>query len=490
MERQTPRRILLAASVIMLAARIAWADGLQTRIDAILANPQLDGAVLSIRVIELPRGRVLYSFNSEEPLAVASNAKIVATAAALDLLGPDFELSTTLVAAGSITSGVLHGNLVIVGRGDPSISEHWNGKDVMAPLRRFAAEAKASGIETVSGDIVANDLYFDRQFWCPSWPSNQWIHWYEAPVGALAFNDNCVDATVGPGAAPGEPASVRLYPDVGYIDFTNSIQTTSSLKTHRSRGYGFYRNKLENSVTARGYYYLKAAPAKSNFTIYDPSLYIATALKKALADAGIKVTGRPRRMRQDEVAALDGAEVIALNRVSLAEVVKHCNLNSQNLYAEMLLKTLGREVEGEGSFEAGARAVGRFLEKIGIRPGEYTMVDGSGLSRETCFSAMALTKVLQHMYTHPSVNSFRDSLPLSGYPGSLASRLAQTPYMGKVRAKTGYILRASSLSGYALTANDKTLAFSMVFNDFKGSNRYTIKPIQDDICRALVDSSP
>lgn len=490
MDRQTPRRVLLAASALVLVAGIARADGLRARIDAILANPQLDGAVLSVRVIELPRARVLYSFNSEAPLSVASNAKIVTTAAALDLLGGDFELSTTLVAAGSIKNGVLHGDLVIVGKGDPSISEHWNGADVMAPLRKFAAEATARGIETVSGDIVANDLYFDRQFWCPSWPSNQWIHWYEAPVGALAFNDNCVDVTVGPGAAAGEPASVTLYPDVGYIGFTNSIQTTSSLQTHRSRGYGFYRDKLENAVTARGYYYLKAAPAKSNFTIYDPSLYIAVALKKALADAGIEVTGHTRRMRQDEVAVLDGAEVIAVNRISLAEVVKHCNLNSQNLYAEMLLKTLGREVEGEGSFEAGARAVGRFLEKVGIRPGEYTMADGSGLSRESRFSAMALTRVLEHMYAHPSVGSFRDSLPLSGYPGSLASRLAQAPYMGKVRAKTGYILRASSLSGYAQSANDKTLAFSMVFNDFTGSNRYVIKPVQDDICRALVDSSP
>jgi len=491
MDRQ--RRLttaLAAAAALCLAASICRADGLRSKIDGILANGDLDGAVMSLRVVELPRGRVLYSYNSEEPLSVASNAKIVTTAAALDLLGPDFELSTTLVATGDIKNGVLYGDLVIVGKGDPSISEHWNGGDVMAPLRKFAREVKACGVRTVNGDLIADDFYFDREFWCASWPDNQWIHWYEAPVGALAFNDNCVDVTVGPGPSPGAPAVITLYPDVGYISFTNKIRTTASLQTHRSRGYGFYRNKLENAVTARGWYYLKAEPVKSNFTIYDPSLYLATALKKALSDEGVSVNGDIRRMRAAEAGAVEGGRVIAVNRVSVAEVVKHCNLNSQNLYSEMLLKTLGREIEGEGSFSGGARAIARFLEEVGIRPGEYTVADGSGLSRETRFSAMALTRILQHMYTHPAVKSFRDSLPLSGYTGSLAGRLAESHYAGRVRAKTGYILRVSSLSGYALAANGKTLAFSMVFNDFKGSNRYTVKPVQDEICRLLVDSSP
>ncbi len=482
-------RVLFCSLVAVLAAP-ARAQSLRQKIDQVLTRSELEGANLSVRVIEIPGGRVLYSYKSEEPLSVASNAKIVTTAAALDLLGPDFELSTTLVARGTVKSGTLHGDLVLVGKGDPSISRHWNGADVMAPLRFFAKECLASGIRTVTGDIVANDLYFDRQFLCPSWPSNQWIHWYEAPVCALAFNDNCVDATVKPGPSDGAVADVAIIPDVGYISFTNNIKTTASLKKHRGYGYGFYRHKMDTSVTGRGYYYLKAGPAETNFTVPDPSFYLAAALRRALADAGVRVNGRLRRMDAKDAGLLEGASVIAVNRVSLTEVVRHCNLNSQNLYAEMLFKTLGREVEGEGSFEAGARAVGRFLGKAGIQPGEYTIADGSGLSSQTRLSAMALTEVLKFMYTHKNVNAFRDSLPLSGYAGSLAGRLAEGPYLGKVRAKTGYINGASALSGYALTANGKTLAFGMIFNDFKGSNRYTIKPIQDEICRILVDSAP
>lgn len=489
MKKTTPFLIAVLCALVAAAPPVR-AESLRDLMDRVLTKDELAGARLSVRVIELPHGRVLYSYKSEEALSVASNAKIVTSAAALDLLGPDFELSTTLVACGNVSGGTLYGDLVLVGKGDPSISRHFAGADVMAPLRFFAKECQASGIKRVSGDILANDFYFDRQLLCTSWPSDQWIHWYEAPVCALAFNDNCVDATINPGSSDGTKAIVKIRPDVGYITLSNSIKTTSSLKQHRGYGYGFYRGKTDTSVTARGYYYIKAGPVEATFTVPDPSLYLATGLRAALSDAGIRVDGHCRRMDAKDTSRLDGASVIAVNRVTLADVVKYCNLNSQNLYAEMLFKTLGKEIEGEGSFEAGSRAVGRFLAKAGIQPGEYTVSDGSGLSPQTRFSAMALTEVLKFMYTHRHVTPFRDSLPLSGYEGSLASRLAEGPYLGKIRAKTGYINGASALSGYALTSNGKTLAFSLIFNDFKGSNRYTIKPIQDEICRALVDSAP
>lgn len=486
MSKSITTKTVLLWLVLAAAPAAARAEGLRSRIDTILASEHLKDAKMSVRVVELPRGRVLYSYHSEDALSVASNAKIVTTAAALDLLGEDFELSTTLLMRGEVSDGTLYGDLIIVGKGDPSISEHFNGGDVMAPLERFAREAAASGIKTVSGDIIANDLYFDRQFLHPSWPDDQWIHWYEPPVGALAFNDNCADAIISPGRNAGQPALIRLYPDVGYVNFTNNVKTTLS----RARSFGFYRGKFDNNVTAKGHYYARNGTTRQSFTIHDPSLYLAAGLRKALADAGVAVQGGTRRMAVSEAAMLEDAGVIAVNRVCLADAVKYCNLNSQNLFAEMILKTLGREVEGEGSFEAGAKAVARFLEKAGIKPGEYQMADGSGLAREGKFSAKAITEVLKYVYKSPHANAFRDSLPLSGYAGSLSSRLAEAPYRGKVRAKTGYILRVSALSGYALTASGKTVAFSIIFDGFTASNRYTIKPIQDEICRALVDSSP
>lgn len=491
MKRFTCAKTLFLSIVLLVTvATYGQAQSLKAKIDAALASSDLKGAKVAVRVVELGRGRALYNRNSRAPLSVASNAKIITTAAALDLLGVDFELSTTLVARGEVRDGTLYGDLVVIGKGDPSISEHFNGADVMAPLRRFAREVAASGIKNVTGDLIADDLYFDRQFLCPSWPPNQWMQWYEAPVGALAFNDNCVDVTIGPGAKAGDAAVIRFYPNVGYVTITNKVTTTSSLAKHRKKGYGFYRGKLDNRVTAKGCYYVKSAPAKTNFTVYDPSLYLITGLKKALSEAGIPVRGRLRRLRLEEAPDIEGAKVIAVNHVTVGEAIKYCNLNSQNLHAEMLFKTLGREVEGEGSFEAGGKAVGRFLEKFGIEPGEYTMVDGSGLSRETKFSAKAITDILAYVYTHKGVKAFRDSLPLAGYTGSLSNRLTKAPYRGSVRAKTGWIMKASALSGYARTQNDKTVAFSMIFNDFSGSNRYTIKPIQDEICRAIVDSSP
>jgi D-alanyl-D-alanine carboxypeptidase/D-alanyl-D-alanine-endopeptidase (penicillin-binding protein 4) len=460
---------------------------MQAQINELLASKNAKGAVIGMRVMEAESGRVLYSYHAEDVLSVASNAKIVTTAAALDTLGSKFELTTTLVARGTARDGVLYGDLVLIGKGDPSFSTHWTA-DVMAPLRRFASEVAANGIRVVTGDIVANDLYLDREFWCPTWPANQWNNWYQAPVGALCFNDNCVDVSVAPGASDGATAALSYYPNVGYVNIVNAIRTTASKKKH---GYAFARNKFDNEVTAKGSFYIGGQPSRDNFTVHDPSLYIAAGLRAALADLGIEVRGVMRRMEADEENALVGARVLGVNRIELGEVVKYCNVNSQNLYAEMILKVLGREVmgSGAGSFAGGAAAVGKFLDKLGIHAGTYSTADGSGLSRETRYSAKILTDVLACMYKSPEIVTFRDSLPLAGFNGTMRERLEEPEYRGKVRAKTGYIAGASGLSGYAMTANGKTLIFSMVFNHINGY-RYSIRPLQDDICRVLVTSAP
>jgi len=474
------------AIFLMLAVPARPAD-IKAGIDGLLTCKELSGASTGVRIIDVASGEVLYSYHPDDVLSVASNAKLVTTSAALDLLGPNFELSTTLAARGEIKEGTLCGDLILIGKGDPSISVHWTGADVTAPLRKFASDVKAAGINTVTGDIVADDLYFDREFLCPSWPETQWIQWYEAPVAAMAFNDNCVDVTVGPGASVGSPAELVYAPAVGYVNLLNDIKTIAVRKGH---GYAFRRVINSNDVTARGGYYIKAGPANDNFTIYDPSMYLATALRKALEDAGVKVSGKVRLMEKFEVETLATTRKLSANRISLAEAVKYCNLHSQNLYAEMIFKTLGREVAGEGSFAGGAKAVDRFLSKVGVGAGMQAIADGSGLSRETRYSAKVMTEVLRYMYTSRGNVALRDSMPLAGYDGTMEKRLTEPEYRGKVRAKTGYILGTSALSGYVRAANGKMLAFSIVFNHFKGGNRYVAKPLQDNICRILVNSTP
>jgi serine-type D-Ala-D-Ala carboxypeptidase/endopeptidase (penicillin-binding protein 4) len=485
-EHSRAATLLSVMAVLALAATARPAD-VRTSIDGLLASRELSGASVGVRIIDVATGEVIYSYHPDDVLSVASNAKLVTTSAALDMLGPDFALSTTLAARGEIKEGSLYGDLILIGKGDPSISVHWTGPDVTAPLRQFAANVKAAGINTVIGDIVVDDFYFDREFLCPSWPETQWIQWYEAPVAAMAFNDNCVDVTVGPGSSVGSPAELVYAPAIGYVNLLNDIKTISGRKGH---GYAFRRAINSNDVTAKGGYDIKAGPANDNFTIYDPSMYLATALRKTLEDAGVKVNGTIRLIAKYEMPTVATARVLSVHRISLAEAVKYCNLHSQNLYAEMIFKTLGREVALEGSFAGGSKAVDQFLAKIGIGAGTHTAADGSGLSRETRYSAKVMTEVLRYMYTSRGNVALRDSMPLAGYDGTMEKRLTEPEYRGKVRAKTGYILGTSALSGYARTANGKTLAFSIVFNRFKGSNRYFAKPTQDNICRILVNSTP
>jgi serine-type D-Ala-D-Ala carboxypeptidase/endopeptidase (penicillin-binding protein 4) len=474
--------------LVLLASLSAplMAGDVKQQIDAILANPGLKGAMIGVHVIDVADGSVIYSYHADDVLSVASNAKLVTTSAILDALGPNFELTTSLIARGEIKNGTLYGDLILVGKGDPSMSTHWTGSDVTLPLQRFAKEALAAGITNVTGDVVVDDFYFDRQFLNPSWPKTQWIQWYEAPVAAMAFNDNCVDVTITPGSAVGAPAALTFVPAVDYVNIVNTIKTSP-----KGSDYSFWRTLTSNEVTAKGTYCIKAGTVTDeHFTVYDPSMFLGAGLKKTFENNGIKTAGTLRLMAPSEEPTLVGTRLVAVNRVTLADVVKYCNLHSQNLYAEMLFKTLGKEVTGEGSWIGGSKAVARFLEKVGARPGTYVAADGSGLARETRYSAAILTNILKYMYTSKGNVALRDSMPLAGYDGTMEKRLTDPAYRGKVRAKTGYILGTSSLSGYVVTANNKVLAFSIVFNKFKGGNKNFAHPVQDTICKVLVDSAP
>jgi len=495
--------LALAAIVSLGASASAEDRDLRSRFDRLLSVKGLRTADVGVSVRRLGETEPLVAIHEDRPLAPASNMKIVATAAALDLLGRDYVFVTRFLMRGEIVSGgVLEGDLAVVGGGDPEISGRATGLGAASRLDEAARAIRDAGVARVSGRLVLDDRFLDRELVNPGWPKDQLGEWYCAETGALSLNDNCLDVTVSGGPAAGAPPVVTLDPDTAYVEFRNEATTTASRGEHV---YRIERRIGENRFALTGKVLAGSGPAVANVTVHDPTLYFGTVFREALSRAGVAVDGvTVVEDRTVPLATPPGREVFRLE-TSLVRAVEVCNKRSQNFYAEQIVKTVGRERRAEGSWRAGLAEVAGFLERLGVggmdagealgpavlgrERGEFRLLDGSGLSAENRLSPRALTRVLEHMVAvHPARKEFFDSLPIGGVDASLEKRMRDRSVAGRVVAKTGYISRVSALSGYVRGRNGSTYAFSFLFNRFRGSNS-EMKAVQDALCAAIVDWS-
>ena len=472
------------AVLVAAAAALGVAAGgnpkrtaLQRGIDAILTDPALKGARIGCRVLEGDTGRVLYSFHATEPLVPASNMKLATTAAALELLGPDYRLVTRL--------GLVGKDLVVIGAGDPNISGRFFGGRITAVFEAWAEQLKAREITVVEGDLVGDDTLFDRQYCHPTWPAEQLSYWYCAPVGALSLNDNCADVWVRPGEKVGRPAVVGLAPPGDHLAVVNRAVTVGGKE--RS-GLDVRRLGSRAAVVISGRVPLGAAPVRRYVAVHDPGMFFLESLEEVLSQRGIRVTGTCRLAEgpTDAKAFKPLAECTS----TLASAVEVANTRSQNFYAESLLKLVGARAGGApGTFAKGAAAVEAFLARAGVGRANYVSADGSGLSRRNRLSALALTTLLRYMAGRPTGTVYRRSLATSGVDGGLRRRMAEEPFRGRVHAKTGTLTGVSALSGYLDTLDGRTLVFSILINSHRCSAAKA-RAIQDDVCRTLVRSQP
>lgn len=447
--------------------------GLAGRIERRLARPPLDRAHWGILVID-DRGRTLYERNADRLFVPASTVKLGVAAAASMLLPTDFRAVTSVYASGPIADGSLQGDLVIFGRGDPTFSTRCYGADTLAAgvcdssrtrIDTLADQLAASGIRRVEGAIVGDGSHFDPELIHPGWESYDLNWWYAAPVSGLGFNDNSLDVTYAPGPAVGAPVDVRLWPDVGLFLFENRTRT---LRAGERRTIDFFREPGTTRIWAEGGVPVGARARTEHFAVPDPNLFFAAALRAALAQHGVSVEG-PTRSTVDPAryASVRGtapvAEVVSRARDELVYPVLN---SSQNWFAEMLLKNVGRHVLDTGSWAAGLAAERRVLiDSIGVDSTAMALSDGSGLATTNLLTPRALVQILAHMRTHPNGAGFRRALPRSGQPGSLRDRFVGTPLEGRVAAKTGSIARVNALAGYVERPDGRTLTFAILANN-------------------------
>jgi D-alanyl-D-alanine carboxypeptidase/D-alanyl-D-alanine-endopeptidase (penicillin-binding protein 4) len=456
---------------------------LQTRIEEIAHQPALEPGFFAVKIVSLDTGSVIFEQNANKFVRPASNMKLYTVAAALDRLTPDYHFMTSVYAKEKVDDGKIKGDLVIYGRGDPSFAARFNNGDYFKGINDLADRVLAAGVKRVKGDLVGDESYFNGaplgSGW--EWEDLQWS--YGAQVSALTVNDNAIDLTAKPGERVGAPVVISTGPPATFMTISN--RATTSARGSKS-DLQIYRGLGANALEISGSLPLGDNGFSGSVAIPDPALAFVSMLRDALIKRGVKIDGRTRT-----VDARSGTSTVPNPLVVTAQppnglpqplpfeiasmqsppfnlIAAHTLKPSQNLYTELILRTLGtpRISPTQTNEEAGLIIVRNFLRQAGVPESDLALNDGSGLSRNDMITANATVQLLTFMSRHRYFAQFRDALPIAGVDGTLRTRMRGTPAEGNLRAKTGSLSSVASLSGYVTTAAGEHLAFSMMLNNY------------------------
>lgn len=463
------QRFFFALILLLAGASAATGQSLQSRIDALARSEDLGKGVLCVSVIDLADGLTVAELNPNRPVSPASNLKLVTTAAALATLKSDMRFTTQLLYQ--------DGKLIVVGEGDPAFGD----PKILAAMNltvedlldRWVAAVQRAGIKKID-QVIVDDRIFDAQQVHPDWPANQLNLWYCAPVSGLNFYNNCVAIFAAP-TSPGESPRIKTEPLNAPISLTTLAHTGKENALAATREPDTNRITLRGSVSSR-------SPSLIFNTIHDPALFFGQTLAQRLNAAGIP-TGPV--VHADDLLDVRKATLLAEVKTPLTEIIARCNKDSQNLFAESLLKYIGHHVTGApGSWANGAAAARMALARLaGPGAAGFVLHDGSGLSKDDRVTTALMAQLLLAMHRQPQLGEiYQNCLAVGGIDGTLKNRFKNPKLVGQVHAKSGYITGVIALSGY-IRQGDKGYAFSIILNDF---NRpvYKGKRLIDRIVRA------
>ena len=452
-------------------------------IDSMLAATEFRSANWGILIVDPLANDTLYSHNATKLFIPASNQKLVVTSVMLEQLGPEYRYRTAIAARGSIADGTLNGDLAVIGRGDPTPSNHMKG-DAMKPLREIADSLWQRGVRRIVGGVVAVGDAFPGPVAGSGWPWDGLDGSSYAGVDELLFNEGLSQVRVRAGARPGDTAIVstspaRTFPAVRVAAITVPRDTVAETSGGRGgaggrgggrggRGGAGTRLSIHNDtgtsmVILRGQI---AMGDSANLTIaqHDPDLAYVAALTEAIRDRGIAVDLQPTSNGWGTTPRID--TLFTVLSVPLKEILPNILKPSQNQIAEIFLKTIGLEGTGVGTADSGRRVIERKFTEWKIPSDGYIVRDGSGLSRSDLISPEAIISILEVMRKSPNFELFHESLPIAGVDGTIRTRMQNTPAQGNLRAKTGTLQMVRSLSGYVHTADKQLLEFSILCNNW------------------------
>lgn len=492
--------LLLAALLLSPATAAAQpatdlsADDLERVIRRTIDGEAFRGATWGIHVADLRTGAVLFSEQADRNLIPASNVKLSTSAAALDRLGPGYRYRTHLYADGPVRDGVLKGNLIVRGTGDPTIGGEEQQDDVTRLFRAWADSLRSRGVRRIEGHVVGDDDFFSDVPYGTGWSWDDTAYAYSAEVSALSFNLNKINLRVRGGSAVDAPGRIRWAPlNTSYVSVVNRSRTVASTASVEE---DYSRRRGQNTIVV-GTRVPVGATETEELAVANPTRYFVHVLREVLLREGIAVDGAALDADAAPIKpsyeSSDLRSVASVRSAPLAQIVTTLNRESVNLYAEMLLRTLAVVDAPPASADLGtpargAAAVRATLGAAGVDTSRVEIADGSGLSRQNLMTARGTVQLLQYMWTHedPDVRTaFYESLPVGGRNGTLQYRFGDgEPAAGNVRAKTGTLSGVSALSGYVSTGRGSPVGFSIICNNYAVEGR-VVRRAQDAIVNAL-----
>jgi D-alanyl-D-alanine carboxypeptidase/D-alanyl-D-alanine-endopeptidase (penicillin-binding protein 4) len=380
-------------------------DALRHSIDSLVEDPKFSNAHLGLLIVNPETGDTLYSRNAGKLFMPASNQKILTSAVALAQLGPDYRYRTVIAKRGPLKDSVLTGDLIVIGRGDPTMSDRVHGS-AAAAMAAIADSIKARGITRVTGVLKQGGNAFPDSIYGYGWEWDDISGESGAPIDELLYNEGMVQRAA----------------KISGRDTVISVATRTP-----------------------GYVYL-------------------SALYGALSQRGVRIEGLVDLTADSLTVPYDTVYVI--ESPPLREILKFFMKPSQNQIGEALLKTIGLEKTGIGSADAGAEVISTQLRDWGVDSTEVVVYDGSGLSRHDLVTPRTFVKVLSAMRKDTAFTVYYDAFPIAGVDGTIRSRMKGTPAENNLRGKTGTIEFVRSLSGYVDTADGQKLVFSFLSNHF------------------------
>ena len=476
---------------------------LQSQIDQIVHQPVLQSGFFAIKIVSLDTGQIIFEQDANKFVRPASNMKLYTVAAAFDRLTSDYHFITSVYAKEKPDKGTIKGDLIVFGRGDPSIAARFNNGDYFKGINDLADRIVAAGIRRVKGDLVGDESYFNGaplgSGW--EWEDLQWG--YGAQVSALTVNDNAIDLTVKPADRVSAPVVVTAGPP------TASFMTIENRAVTLPRGsksdLRIYRGLGANTLELTGSLALGDSGFSGSVAVSDPALAFVALLRDALSKRGVKIDGRLRTVdartgglfpnlslgvAQSNANQSAFLEIASLQSPPFNLIAAHTLKPSQNLYTEIILRTLGKQrtaasappttsISSATDEDTGLEIVRDFLHQAGVSDSSLYLSDGSGLSRNDMITANATVQLLTYMTKHRYFTAFRDALPIAGVDGTLRTRMRGTPAENNVRAKTGSLSSVASLSGYVTSAAGEHFVFSMMLNNY---------PDGAALCRDSIDA--
>ena len=463
------------------------------RVDALLATAPVSKGDWGLLIVDAETGQTLYELNADRYFIPASNMKLFTTALALAKLGPDFRFHTTLETHGNVSpDGKLSGDLFLVGRGDPNLSnrkfpyelkEEFDGQPEKV-LAELADALVAAGVKEISGNVVADDSYFPREPYPSGWEIDDMVWEYGAAISAIVVDDNTVTLTLVPGDLAGDPVQASVAPATPDFVVENDVVTSAA---DAKSDLTLTREPHSRTVIVRGSLPAHSLPRKLILAMHEPADHAAALLTRLLSDRGIKVGGAPRSVHAPEPATATPRVVVAEHvSVPLADSVKLINKISQNLHTEMLLRATARQSGAWNTPDDLMKFPADFYAAAGIDPDDIVQRDGSGLSRHDLVTARAIVKLLKYAQDQPWFTPFYASLPVAGMDGTLEPLMKNTSAAARIHAKTGSLEHVRTRSGYADTLGGRRLIFSFLSNNQGGKNHEALDTL-DALCIAMVE---